>query len=337
MENDIGGQITNRFDRFDAVESPSDLELLASTLMSVQGASGRPGCVTPYVVTRNPDFIRFREGGDKRFFVEDFSETLGKMENQDPQNYSGLRQSWLQLVSEGLFKPQFHGPEHFNPGLLDVALNNGHAGLLRSLQNESLIGLGDLPGVGALGWTCSFDPSLPSEFLSDAIERVEKGISAYSAFFKKKPVWFAPSALGFPQSLETKLPELGIQWIDAPFVQRTQSGGVLGRRLNWPGKRLAPGLRAVVRNCMFEPGEDGERSVGRVLSEIAAAFRWNKPAIISSHRVNFCGSIDPENRENGIGHLRVLLKAIVKNWPDVEFVGVEELPALLGDKAVARA
>jgi hypothetical protein len=65
------------------------------------------------------------------------------------------------------------------------------------------------------------------------------------------------------------------------------------------------------------------------MQQIEAAFRWNRPAIISSHRVNFCGHIDPANRAKGLGDLRVLLKKIVEKWPDVEFMSAGELSDLI--------
>jgi hypothetical protein len=65
------------------------------------------------------------------------------------------------------------------------------------------------------------------------------------------------------------------------------------------------------------------------MKQIETAFFWNKPAIISSHRVNFCGHIDPKNREIGLSALKELLQKIVKKWPDVEFMSSVELGVLI--------
>jgi hypothetical protein len=56
-----------------------------------------------------------------------------------------------------------------------------------------------------------------------------------------------------------------------------------------------------------------------------AAFRWKKPANISTHRVNFVGGIDEANREKGLKELKKLLNTIVKTWPDVEFMSTRDL------------
>lgn len=41
--------------------------------------------------------------------------------------------------------------------------------------------------------------------------------------------------------------------------------------------------------------------------------------------MNFCGHIDPENRKKGLSALKTLLEKVVKKWPDVEFVSVDEV------------
>ena len=85
-----------------------------------------------------------------------------------------------------------------------------------------------------------------------------------------------------------------------------------------------------VRNVVFEPAhERGFDWVNYSLKQIETAFFWNKPAIISSHRVNFCGHIDPKNREVGLTALKQLLHKIVNKWPEVEFMSSVELGDLL--------
>ena len=62
------------------------------------------------------------------------------------------------------------------------------------------------------------------------------------------------------------------------------------------------------------------------------AFRYNNPAIISGHRVNFSGHIEPSIREFGIGELNKLLNRIVKRWPEVEFMSSVQLGELINNK-----
>ena len=67
--------------------------------------------------------------------------------------------------------------------------------------------------------------------------------------------------------------------------------------------------------------------------QICTAFKWNKPAIISSHRVNFCGEIDPENRSKGLQALKALLKRVAKHYPDVEFMSSVELGKIISNNS----
>jgi hypothetical protein len=65
------------------------------------------------------------------------------------------------------------------------------------------------------------------------------------------------------------------------------------------------------------------------LYDIKTAFRWHKPAIISSHRVNYIGAINPANRDNGLLLLSRLLLEIIRIWPDVEFMTTPQLGELM--------
>ena len=58
---------------------------------------------------------------------------------------------------------------------------------------------------------------------------------------------------------------------------------------------------------------------------MVAAFRMHKPAHISSHRVNYSGHIDAQNRNIGLKKLKILLSEITRKWPDVEFISGQEL------------
>ena len=67
----------------------------------------------------------------------------------------------------------------------------------------------------------------------------------------------------------------------------------------------------LIRNCHFEPA--GNRKIQHVniaLKQIEKAFLLKKPALISSHRVNYIGSIVEKNRDDNIQMLEELIKSI---------------------------
>ncbi|MBL0356318.1 MAG: hypothetical protein IPP72_05260 [Chitinophagaceae bacterium] len=84
-------------------------------------------------------------------------------------------------------------------------------------------------------------------------------------------------------------------------------------------------LNFYIRNCAFEPNDSHYSSINSTLQQMAAAFTWHKPAIISTHRVNFVGGLNKANRDKGLDELNQLVKAIVKRWPDVEFMSTANM------------
>ena len=71
--------------------------------------------------------------------------------------------------------------------------------------------------------------------------------------------------------------------------------------------------------------------VASALSQIKQAFYWGKPAIVSTHRVNYVGGMDMEHRDNNLRLLDQLLGKILAMWPDVEFTSSDELAAMMAD------
>jgi hypothetical protein len=131
--------------------------------------------------------------------------------------------------------------------------------------------------------------------------------------------------------------ESGIKFIDTGLIKKHKlDKGEFKRSFNYTGKKNPLGQIFFVRNVVFEPTENkGFQWVDYTLKQIEAAFRWNRPAIVSSHRVNFSGHIDPKNREKGLSALKELLNQIVKRWPDVEFLSTAELGSLVLKKKKA--
>ncbi len=156
---------------------------------------------------------------------------------------------------------------------------------------------------------------------------VIKGLNIFEEEYGVRSVSFTPPAGEFSPLLEPALADSGVVALNRSLTQKQYYGnGSYKREWNYTGKRRKDGLQTIVRNVVFEPTHDrGTDPVEKALKQMEAAFRWKRPAIISSHRVNFCGFIDEENRKKGLEELQRLLDQIVLRWPDVEFVSVEDL------------
>jgi len=61
-----------------------------------------------------------------------------------------------------------------------------------------------------------------------------------------------------------------------------------------------------------------------------------KPAVVSTHRVNFMGELRAANRDRGLVLLEELLGRMVKHWPDVEFLSAVELGDAMSAGASAK-
>ena len=101
---------------------------------------------------------------------------------------------------------------------------------------------------------------------------------------------------------------------------------------HWQGTKNSLGQVYIIRNCFFEPTVSSNiDSVSDCLYRIKCAFRWHKPAIISAHRINFIGSLCEDNRTKNLLDFDTLLKRIIIEWPDVEFMSSDQLVTLIYD------
>ena len=82
----------------------------------------------------------------------------------------------------------------------------------------------------------------------------------------------------------------------------------------------------LVRNCFFEPSTTDKLDwVNECLKDIEVSFRWSRPAIICSHKLNFVGGMDEMNRNKNLKEFEKLISNIIKKWPDVVFVSSDEI------------
>ena len=127
--------------------------------------------------------------------------------------------------------------------------------------------------------------------------------------------------------METVLNEKGVELIQGSIYQlEPRIGSRPKKNFHYCGEKNRWGQRYNVRNCFFEPTSNPNQDwINSCLCQIQTAFRWKKPAIIGSHRVNYIGNIDVSNRDVNILQLKELLTTIVKKWADVEFVSSDKL------------
>jgi len=321
---DLKSRDAERYNLNDTLASSSDLEMLFEVLSALKDHLGNNAVFTPVSIVANPDFQKIKDSGLEQYFYEPFTDTL--------KRYSGCERSldlWKEGIDNKIFVPQMHGREHLNVAAWMKALQNGDK-QTRMAFDQSLWGFvpdrNKLPGV-----------DFQAAFLlgdSSELEQHEKiiveGLNLFEKLFGYKAEYFVPPNGPFNNDLNKTLVKNGIKYRSASKIQNEPLGnGETKKVIHWLGQRDRSGLRYITRNCFFEPSQPGKDWVDGCLNDIKIAFRWNKPAIISSHRVNYIGSLNPSNRDNGLQQLSKLLKRILKSWPDAEFMTTARLGATM--------
>jgi hypothetical protein len=312
------------FNHNDTLANRKDLELLFEVLKSFRDMNANPCIFTAMSVVANPDFTKIRNNGFLEYFYEPFTETLLKYyPNED---VFGL---WKEGIEKKVFFPQFHGREHVNVSAWLKALRTGQKSAVLAFD-EGLWGY--VPeNVDKL--KVENQAAFQLTHLSDLSEHekiVKEGLDLFYSLFGYRARYFVPPNGVINNSLNPVLAKNGIDFRSTSKIQHESTGpGKSKKVIHWLGQKDASGIRYIIRNCVFEPSETGKDWVDSCLADINMAFRWNKPAIICSHRVNYIGSLNPRNRDNSLLLLQTLLKTIRKKWPDSEFMSTDVLGALI--------
>ena len=327
-----GLDLSSAFDHLDTVETRQDLDALFAVLDSVRDARGRPAIFTAYAMSANPDFGRIRESGEK-YHYESVSDTFSRLSSEQAAAYDGAWALWQEGMVKGLIRPQFHGREHLNIDLFEHKLRQRSPDLMTNLENQSLAGINGDPAMPGVGFTHAFGLNDRSQ-LDRHREILRDGLELFEKVWGFRSITFTPPAQKLHPSLFAVAEEGGVVSIDKPLrCRRAMGDGTPRREINRSGRQRGQDHVTVVRNVVFEPNKDmGFDPIERAMQQISAAFRWRKPAIVSSHRVNYCGHIDESNRKRGLDALGALLQRITQRWPDVEFISVDQLVKQMGGR-----
>ncbi len=320
-----GLDLSSPFDHLDTVETRQDLEALFEVLDSVRDGCGRPAIFTAYAMSANPDFGCILENAWK-YHYETVGETFLRLSSEQSAAYDGTWALWQEGMARGLIQPQFHGREHLNIDLFEHKLREKSPDVMANLENRSLAGITDDPAMPGVGFTHAFDLNDQSQ-VDRHREILRDGLELFEKVWGFRSITFTPPAQKLHPSLFAVAEAGGVVSIDKPLrCVRAMGDGTEQREINRSGRQRGQDHVTVVRNVVFEPNKDmGFDPVERAMQQINAAFRWRKPAIVSSHRVNYCGHIEESNRKRGLDALAILLQRITQRWPDVEFISVDQL------------
>jgi hypothetical protein len=312
-----GSKLDKSLYKVDALASKTDLESLFDLLLSIKNAEGMHPIITANSIMANPDFNKIRESDFKNYFFETFHETFKKY----PEHQGNL-EIWKKGIKTVVFKPQFHGREHLNINRWLLALQNNNDKVHLSFDwRTTFSGQEDYAFMEAYDWNSASE-------VEEHKKIIIKGLTLFEEVFGYKSSSFIAPCYIWDSGLESTLAQQGITCLQGIGSQMAPTGTFNNYKSikHYFGERNSFGSYYNIRNVFFEPALNPKKDwVDSAMARIQVAFLYNKPAVISSHRVNYVGYIDSKNRDIGLGQLKKLLERVVERWPDVNFISTDQL------------
>jgi hypothetical protein len=319
----------NPYLKYDSLAGESDLSALFDLLDRYKDKNGRHPVITANTVVGNPDFNRIRESGFNEYHYELFTETLKRY-----PHHSGSFTLWKQGIDHGLFYPQFHAREHLNVAYWMQALRDNNP--LVHLGFDNNVYIFDNSINPAIKHSCASAFYAKSQVESDSIKTIVKdGLHRFREVFGYSSDSFTGTGYIWETSLEKVLKEEGVKYLKGLTIQREPVKGSekLRNRYHYTGQKGKYGQLHLVRNAFFEPGLDPQFDwTGDCLERMGISFRSGKPVILSTHRINFIGSIDENFRTRNLASFETLLKEMLRRYPDIEFMTSSELGNMILNK-----
>lgn len=315
---------TVSFNRYDSLASESDLSALFEVLYCFKDKNGNPPVITANTIVANPDFEKIEQSHFQEYFYEPFTKTLKSY--PDHQNAFKI---WQQGIKEKIFHPQFHGREHLNVCRWLRTLNSKNNENIRLAFENRLFDLSESANIitkDSFMDAYSYEDQLQHHVIENSIK---EGLELFHKIFGYHSKSFVAPCYIWDSSLEIILKQNGVKFIKGGYFQKQPIQFQLNqfnRKFHYTGQRNQINQIYLIRNCFFEPSDNIHNNhVNLCLNRIENAFKWNKPAIVNTHRVNFIGSICLSIRDKNLLLLKKLLSELIKKNPEVEFLTGDQL------------
>lgn len=303
--------------KYDALESESDLSNLFEVLLKFKDFSGNHPCFTANTIVANPDFEKIENSGFKDYFFEPYTKTIERYPEHKHVHNLHLKGNEL-----GVFIPQFHGREHLNyKRWLKVLQAGNEKALFCFKHGATYSGEGDYSFMEAYDWDTVAD-------IEEQKLVIANGLNIFEQLFGFKSKSFIAPCYNWDTRIEPSLVSNGVEIIQGLGNQYAPTGkfDCYQKIPHKFGEINNSGLFFNRRNVFFEPTHLlGKDWVGACLAKIDNSFHFNKPAVLSSHRINYIGFIDADNRYNNLIMLEELLKKVLKKWPEVQFISTDKI------------
>lgn len=314
----------NSYDRFDTLASNEDLEHLIEVLSSVKDKRGNPAKMTMNYIMANPDFEKIKDSEFSQFYYETFIKTLQNYPHHD-KSYELLKYG----IATKVFQPQFHGREHLNVQKWLSHLRDGNTHVIRGFDNKmfSIKVNGDrvLPAFG-------IDSESEQSFVVDSIK---EGLKMFETVFGFKSKSLIAPCYTWDDYVEDVAFSEGVCYLQGGYQQTHSKFSGIGPSFHYLGETNKNDQIYLTRNCSFEPSQIKAYNGSRCLKQITKQLKAGRPAIVSCHRLNFIGDLCLENRLENLRDFESMLKRLLVEFPDVEFMSSDELGDLLWKQSMS--
>jgi hypothetical protein len=328
--NAISPAVKNdRFVQIDSLANADDLSALFEVLHSVKDSQGNPACITANVCTANPDFDAIKALNFSEFKYIPFSKTLQQFSKGE-----NLFSLWQNGENQKVFAPQLHGREHLHALEWLAELKAGNKELLKAFDLETW----GIPYNAILkkkrknlqaaldNYYIQGEAVYHKEWIKDSQEIFEQTFGYSSKSF------IAP-AYTWHSKIHKNLAEAKVKTLQGIKLQYEPKEKNLkySRKIHYTGEiDRKSGLIYTTRNVFFEPVSKPYKDwINFTLQGIDKAFKNNQPAIIGSHRINYIGSLEEDNRTKNLRMLQTILQKAISKYPNIEFISSNQLASLI--------
>jgi len=266
------------------LESAQDVHALERLLLEFRGGDGLPPVWQANTIVAAPRWERLEP---PLFRVDELP--LAELESV-PERWQrpGLAAAWAAAIERGVWWPELHGLHHLPETAWLHALRRGQHDA--RLAHEHLS-----PICEAVESSGEYDPAEPREVRARVLRAA---LERFTARFGRAPSSFCPPDYRFDDWLEAEAESLGLTTLQG----RPERAGdpLLALRRRWQGVRfpqfsgarfyLPPRITFEPRGEAEAPGRVGVEAAHRAARE---AWRAGRPAIVSTHRLNYA-HLDPE-------------------------------------------
>lgn len=319
----------SKYNCLDSLEKKEDLELLFDVLGNHKDQHGNTAKFTTNMVMNNPDFEKIKADDYQQYHSRTFLDSYKYYYQED------LKSFWFEGIDQQLVQPQFHAREHLNVNLWMRDLQYKQSDTQLAFKHHFFGLTTKTSSPYQINYLAAYRAESEEELKS--INRILiEGLAEFENVFGFKSKSFIACNYVWPKELEKTLLDNGVKTIQTQRGRTKPQINLDGKpkiKYHYTGQKNKYNQVYTVRNVLFEPFENEALDwVNKALNDIQNAFFWKKPAIISSHRINYVSQMSVIHRDDNLKNLNRLLQQIVEKWPTVEFMSSDELGNLIKSK-----